>query len=90
MYDPASEACPDGHPRNILKSDIERPSPLVNKSQNGPRDICRNCPRQVHRDMPEVIFSGPAGRIEGRYTKAKEPGAPIALSTHPHSHLAGP
>ena len=39
--------------------------------------------------MPEVIFSGPAGRIEGRYTKAKEPGAPIALLLHPHPQFGG-
>src|SRR5262245_36000804 len=58
-------------------------------SETGPRDICRNSQRQVHRHMPEVIFSGPAGRIEGRYTKAKEPGAPIALLLHPHPQFGG-
>ena len=29
--------------------------------------------------MPEVIFNGPAGRIEGRYHHCKVSGAPIAI-----------
>ncbi|MCU6304196.1 hypothetical protein KWI13_24735, partial [Enterobacter cloacae] len=29
--------------------------------------------------MPEVIFNGPAGRLEGRYQPSKEKNAPIAL-----------
>lgn len=39
--------------------------------------------------MPEVIFSGPAGRIEGRYHPSKEKGAPIALILHPHPQFGG-
>lgn len=34
--------------------------------------------------MPEVMFAGPEGRLEGRYHHAKEPGAPLALVLHPH------
>ena len=34
--------------------------------------------------MPEVTINGPAGRLEGRYTHNKAPGAPIALVLHPH------
>ena len=34
--------------------------------------------------MPEVIFTGPAGRIEGRYHHQKAIGSPIALILHPH------
>ena len=34
--------------------------------------------------MPEVIFSGPAGRLEGRYHHNPESPAPIALVLHPH------
>ncbi|MGF1641618.1 MAG: alpha/beta hydrolase [Rhodospirillales bacterium] len=34
--------------------------------------------------MPEVIFSGTEGRLEGRYHHSKRPGAPIALTLHPH------
>jgi uncharacterized protein len=34
--------------------------------------------------MPEVMLSGPAGRLEARYQPAREPKAPIALILHPH------
>jgi alpha/beta superfamily hydrolase len=34
--------------------------------------------------MPEVIFNGPEGRLEGRYTQGKAADAPIALLLHPH------
>ena len=34
--------------------------------------------------MPEVMFAGPDGRLEGRYHHAKQSGAPIALVLHPH------
>ncbi|HXS41928.1 MAG TPA: alpha/beta hydrolase [Stellaceae bacterium] len=39
--------------------------------------------------MPEVIFNGPAGRIEGRYQQAKEDNAPMALLLHPHPQHGG-
>ncbi len=39
--------------------------------------------------MPEVIFNGPDGRIEGRYQHAKTPNAPIALALHPHPQYGG-
>ncbi|MEM9235070.1 MAG: alpha/beta hydrolase, partial [Pseudomonadota bacterium] len=29
--------------------------------------------------MPEIIFNGPEGRLEGRYQRAREDNAPIAL-----------
>ncbi|NQV54838.1 MAG: alpha/beta hydrolase [Rhodospirillales bacterium] len=34
--------------------------------------------------MPEVIFNGPDGRLEGRYHKAKNSDAPIAIVLHPN------
>ncbi|MAF49535.1 MAG: alpha/beta hydrolase [Rhodospirillales bacterium] len=34
--------------------------------------------------MPEIIFNGPDGRLEGRYHKAKNPEAPIAIVLHPN------
>lgn len=34
--------------------------------------------------MAEVIFAGPAGRLEGRYHHQKQTGSPIALVLHPH------
>ena len=39
--------------------------------------------------MPEVIFNGPAGRLEGRYKHSKLPGAPIALILHPNPQKGG-
>ena len=39
--------------------------------------------------MPEVIFNGPAGRIEGRYHPSKTKGAPIAIVLHPHPQFGG-
>lgn len=39
--------------------------------------------------MPEVIFSGPEGRLEGRYQPATAPNAPIALILHPHPQFGG-
>jgi len=34
--------------------------------------------------MPEVIFAGPEGRLEGRYQPGSRPRAPIALVLPPH------
>jgi uncharacterized protein len=39
--------------------------------------------------MPEVIFNGPEGRLEGRYQIAKDRSAPIALLLHPHPQFGG-
>ncbi len=34
--------------------------------------------------MPEVMFAGPDGRLEGRYHHSRDRGAPLALVLHPH------
>ena len=39
--------------------------------------------------MPEVIFTGPGGRIEGRYHPARQKNAPIAIVLHPHPQFGG-
>jgi uncharacterized protein len=39
--------------------------------------------------MPEVIFNGPEGRIEGRYHPSKTRGAPLAIILHPHPQFGG-
>jgi hypothetical protein len=39
--------------------------------------------------MPEVILTGAAGRIEGRYAPGKRENAPIALILHPHPKAGG-
>jgi alpha/beta superfamily hydrolase len=39
--------------------------------------------------MPEVIFNGTEGRLEGRYHHSKKTGAPIALTLHPDPRRGG-
>jgi uncharacterized protein len=39
--------------------------------------------------MPDVIFNGPEGRLEGRYHHSNEPNAPLALILHPHPQFGG-
>ncbi len=39
--------------------------------------------------MPEIIFNGPDGRLEGRYHHSKTTNAPLALVLHPHPQHGG-
>jgi hypothetical protein len=39
--------------------------------------------------MPDVIFAGPSGRLEGKYQHQKHKSAPIALILHPHPQHGG-
>ena len=39
--------------------------------------------------MPEVIFNGPDGRLEGRYHHGKAATAPLAILLHPHPKFGG-
>ncbi len=39
--------------------------------------------------MPEIIFTGPAGRLEGRFQPAKRKNGPIAIILHPHPQFGG-
>jgi len=39
--------------------------------------------------MPEVIFNGPEGRLEGRYHHSKISNAPVAILLHPHPQHGG-
>ena len=39
--------------------------------------------------MPSVIFPGPEGRLEGRFSPAPRPRAPVAMILHPHSQGGG-
>ena len=43
-----------------------------------------NSGKRFRDAMPEVMFAGPDGRLEGRYHHSKETGAPVALILHPH------
>ena len=39
--------------------------------------------------MPEVIFPGPEGRLEGRFNPGPRPRAPVAMILHPHPQAGG-
>ncbi len=39
--------------------------------------------------MPEIIFNGPDGRLEGRYVQSKTENAPMVLVLHPHPQGGG-
>ena len=39
--------------------------------------------------MPEVIFNGPDGRLEGRYSPSDDPNAPCAIILSPHPKAGG-
>ena len=39
--------------------------------------------------MPEVIFPGPEGRLEGRFHPQQNRDAPIAIILHPQSNFGG-
>lgn len=39
--------------------------------------------------MPEVIFAGAAGRLEGKYQSSGDPKGPVALILHPHPQQGG-
>jgi len=39
--------------------------------------------------MPEIIFNGPEGRLEGRYKHSNVPNAPLALILHPNPEQGG-
>ena len=39
--------------------------------------------------MPEVIFPGPEGRLEGRFHPGSRPRAPVAMVLHSHPQAGG-
>ncbi|NRA86715.1 MAG: alpha/beta hydrolase [Rhizobiales bacterium] len=39
--------------------------------------------------MPEVVFNGPSGRLEGRYHHNPSANAPVAIILHPHPQFGG-
>src|SRR5262249_10723726 len=79
------------------------PRLMLERAHNSSSALCAEPPRHspsasprlhtksVNRDslMPEVIFTGPAGRLEGRYHPAKQKNAPIAMILHPHPQFHG-
>jgi hypothetical protein len=45
--------------------------------------------RELSPPMPEVIFPGPEGRLEGRFHPGTRPRAPVALILHSHPQAGG-
>ncbi|MBN67102.1 MAG: alpha/beta hydrolase, partial [Rickettsiales bacterium] len=39
--------------------------------------------------MPEIIFTGPEGRLEGRYHHNEDKSSPVAVVLHPHPLYGG-
>ena len=39
--------------------------------------------------MPEVIFTGPSGRLQGRYQAGPDGDSPIAIVLHPNPEMGG-
>src|SRR5207237_2918298 len=65
---------------------LRDPFPYLRPPAAGPR------PRPAFTaedSMPEVIFAGPEGRLEGRYHHSETPRAPIAIILHPHPQHGG-
>ena len=52
---------------------------------------CNPAPRyrEAKTFMPDIILPGSAGRIEVRYQRQKNPGAPMALVLHSHPQFGG-
>src|SRR5215212_11776257 len=46
-------------------------------------------PQRSAGAMPEVIFPGPEGRLEGRFSPGPRPRAPVAMILHPHPQGGG-
>jgi len=46
-------------------------------------------PGRPVRSVPEVIFNGPDGRLEGRYQQGPTATAPVGLVLHPHPLYGG-
>ena len=66
------------HPRADFRTVLVYPSESVKKSLLHEKSA-----------MPEVIFAGPDGRLEGRYHPQKDRDAPIAIVLHPHPAYGG-
>jgi alpha/beta superfamily hydrolase len=57
------------------------------RSRGHSRPLPSACAQQV--PVPEVIFPGPEGRLEGRFSPGPRPRAPVALILHPHPQAGG-
>src|SRR5690606_2783689 len=70
-----------GSPRRLVK-----PRGVLSRAR---KTIVTEPRKAGNKPMPEVIFNGPEGRLEGRYQPGKEPNAPVAIVLHPHPQFGG-
>ena len=76
----------------VLKSYVRRPATSSDPPALRPLRLRRSAVSgsgSRFENMPEVIFTGPAGRIEGRYHPARQKNAPIGIVLHPHPQFGG-
>jgi alpha/beta superfamily hydrolase len=75
----------DKAPEYLLDRHIAMVSSLTGKEHlTEPACIIR-----YGEQMPDIIINGPAGRLEGRYSHAKSPDAPLAIILHPNPEHGG-
>ena len=43
----------------------------------------------MEKTNKEIFIPGPCGRIQARYNKSRQPGAPVALVLQPHPQYGG-
>ena len=43
----------------------------------------------MKNENKEIFIPGPSGRIQAKYYKSKQRGAPLALVLHPHPQYGG-
>src|SRR6476659_7022268 len=75
----------------IVLKDLRSPTHRVKRASEQ-ADLARptrQCGPRGSRIRPEIIFTGSAGRIEGRFHPAKTRNAPIAIILHPHPQFGG-
>ena len=90
--------CPSPHVRtrppvspSAVRASPDGATPFRSRRARRTQPQRRHIPADGLKDhlMPEVIFTGPAGRLEGRYHPAKQKNAPIAMVLHPHPQFRG-
>src|SRR5215213_9439195 len=73
-----------------LSNCAARLPPYIGRSRIGGQPLCRPFhAKPIAGAMPEVIFPGPEGRLEGRFSPGPRPRAPVAMILHPHPQGGG-
>ncbi len=73
----------------LLGSYVHLPPPSISGALFAARCGMGHHPNRGLTSMPEVIFTGAGGRLEGRYHPARQRNAPIGIVLHPHPQFGG-